>query len=96
MSRQQTRAFYLQIPNMALQTSLCHILQISPHIQIIQMLALSLIIRLADIHLQGHRLTLRLDLGFAKCRPLALLMLNILSLLRLYRLSLLNTTNLRG
>ena len=78
--------FYLQIPHLGprpylLQTSLCHILQI---------------IRMAGFHLQGRRLSLRLDLEFPKFRPLVLLILNTLSLLHLYLLSHLNTPNLRG
>lgn len=57
------------------------------------MLALTLIIRLADIHLQGHLLTLQMDLEFAKCLPLVLLIFNLLNLLRLCPL---DTTNHRG
>jgi hypothetical protein len=84
MSFLRAQIFYLQIPHLGphlLQTSLCHILQI---------------IRMAGFHLQGRRLSLRLDLEFAKCCPLILLIPTTLSLLHLYLPSLLDTTNLRG
>ena len=87
MTLQRAQVFYLQIPHMGphlLQTFLCHILWII------------LIIRLSDINLQGRHLFLQLDLGFAKYRPFVHLILNILSLLHLYLLFLLDTTNLTG
>ena len=82
MSLPPALAFYLQIPNLGiLQTTHYHILQI---------------IRMACFHLQGRRLSLLLDLEYAKCRPPVLLIPNSLNLLHLYLPFLLDTTNLLG